>query len=66
MQVYDRMQEESLEPTATTYTALVSAYCKSDDLDAALEVAAASSAKFCLLQYAVATADSPALDQKLH
>jgi len=36
MQVYERMQE--LEATATTYTALVSAYCKSDDLDAALEV----------------------------
>ena len=38
MQVYARMQEQSLEPTATTYTALVSAHCKSDDLDAALEV----------------------------
>lgn len=32
------MQEQELEATATTYTALVSAYCKSDDLDAALEV----------------------------
>jgi len=38
MQVYERMQEQELEATATTYTALVSAYCKSDDLDAALEV----------------------------
>ena len=38
MQVYARMQEQELEATATTYTALVSAYCKSDDLDAALEV----------------------------
>ncbi len=32
------MQEQELEATATTYTALVSAYCKSDDLGAALEV----------------------------
>ena len=32
------MQEQELEATATTYTALVSAYCKSDNLDAALEV----------------------------
>ncbi len=38
MQVYERMQEQELEATATTYTALVSAYCKSDDLDAALEL----------------------------
>jgi len=38
VQVYERMQEQELEATATTYTALVSAYCKSDDLDAALEV----------------------------
>jgi pentatricopeptide repeat protein len=32
------MKEQEMEATATTYTALVSAYCKSDDLDAALEV----------------------------
>ena len=32
------MQEQDLEATATTYTALISAHCKSDDLDAALEV----------------------------
>ena len=37
-QVYDRMQERGLQPTATTYTALVSAYCKSDNLEAAMEV----------------------------
>lgn len=37
-QVYERMQEQALAPTATTYTALVSAHCKSDNLDAALEV----------------------------
>lgn len=37
-QVYDRMQAKGLEPTATTFTALVSAHCKSDNLQAALEV----------------------------
>ena len=38
VQVYERMQAQGLEPTATTYTALVSAHCKSDNLTAALEV----------------------------
>ena len=38
LQVYEQMQEQGLDPTATTYTALVSAHCKSDNLDAALEV----------------------------
>lgn len=38
VQVYKRMQEQGLDPTATTYTALVSAHCKSDNLDVALEV----------------------------
>ena len=44
LQVYERMQEQGLDPTATTYTALVSAHCKSDNLDAALEVHPACSA----------------------
>lgn len=32
------MRAHQLQPTATTYTALVSAHCKSDNLEAALEV----------------------------
>ena len=32
------MKELGYQPTATTYTALVSAYSKADDLDGAMEV----------------------------
>ena len=38
MQVYDRMVACGYAPTATTYTALISAYGKAGQLDNALQV----------------------------
>ena len=38
LQVYDKMMAAGFHPTATTYTALISAYCRADQLDKALEV----------------------------
>lgn len=43
------MQGKGLEPKATTFTALISAHCKSDNLQAALEVD-----QFALNAYAAA------------
>ena len=38
VQVYDRMVQSGFRPTATTYTALISAYGKAGQLDNALDV----------------------------
>ena len=49
-QVYDKMMAAGFHPTATTYTALISAYCRADQLDKALEVGPTPAAQ-CSIQH---------------
>ncbi len=46
LQVYDKMMAAGFHPTATTYTALISAYCRADQLDKALEVGPTPAAQY--------------------
>ena len=50
LQVYDKMMAAGFHPTATTYTALISAYCRADQLDKALEVGPTPAAQ-CSIQH---------------